>query len=73
MKAQVRRVGISEIAPRNVIVFEAMMTSDGFTQRYQSQLSAVGVSDGDSRAQVEQNKNALGLEEQNISKNFASP
>nr|AZQ26801.1 putative chitin synthase 4 [Ganoderma lucidum]QDK64613.1 chitin synthase [Ganoderma lucidum] len=66
VKAQVRSVGMSEIARRNVNVFEAMMTPDEFTQRYQSQLSAVGVGDGDPRAQVEQSRSALGLQERDI-------
>lgn len=66
VKAQVRSVGLSEIARRCVNVFEAMMTPDEFTQRYASLLESVGVTEGDSRSQVEQARTALGLQERDI-------
>ena len=66
VKAQVRSVGLAEIARRNVNVFEAMMTPDEFTQRYASLLESVGVTEGDSRSQVEQARTALGLQERDI-------
>ncbi|KAI8989101.1 glycosyltransferase family 2 protein [Trametes punicea] len=66
VKAQVRSVGLAEVARRCVNVFEAMMTPDEFSQRYQSLLQSVGVTDGDSRQQVEQARNALGLQERDI-------
>lgn len=66
VKAQVRSVGLAEIARRNVNVFEAMMTPDEFVGRYQSLLSSVGVGEGDSRAQVERSRGALGLQERDI-------
>ena len=66
VKAQVRSVGLTEIARRCVNVFEAMMTPDEFTQRYQSLLQSVGVTEGDSRQQVEQSRTALGLQERDI-------
>ncbi|KAH9903379.1 glycosyltransferase family 2 protein [Cubamyces lactineus] len=66
VKAQVRSVGLTEIARRCVNVFEAMMTPNEFTQRYQSLLQSVGVTEGDSRQQVEQSRTALGLQERDI-------
>ncbi|EIW53333.1 glycosyltransferase family 2 protein [Trametes versicolor FP-101664 SS1] len=66
VKAQVRSVGLSEIARRSVNVFEAMMTPDEYTQRYGGLLQAVGVSEGDSREQVEQSRTALGLQERDV-------
>ena len=66
VKAQVRSVGLSEIARRCVNVFEAMMTPDEFTDRYRPLLSSVGVSEGDSRSQVEQARGALGLQERDV-------
>ncbi len=66
VKAQVRSVGLSEIARRSVNVFEAMMTPDEFTQRYQSTLQSVGVTEGNSREQAEQARTALNLQERDI-------
>ncbi|RPD61627.1 glycosyltransferase family 2 protein [Lentinus tigrinus ALCF2SS1-7] len=66
VKAQVRSVGLSEIARRCVNVYEAVMTPDEFTQRYGSLLASIGVTEGDSRSQVEQARIALGLHEREI-------
>ena len=66
VKAQVRSVGLAEIARRNVNVFEAMMTPDEFTDRYRPLITSVGVSEGDSRSQVQQSQAALGLQERDI-------
>ncbi|KAH9911828.1 glycosyltransferase family 2 protein [Epithele typhae] len=66
VKAQVRSVGLSEIARRNVNVFEAMMTPDEFTDRYGGLLQSVGVGEGDSRTKVQNTLQALGLQERDI-------
>ncbi|OBZ76091.1 Chitin synthase 8 [Grifola frondosa] len=66
VKAQVRSAGLAEITRRCVTVFEVTMTPDEFVSRYKDLLATSGVPDGDSRAQAEQARDALDLEERDI-------
>lgn len=63
VKGQVRSIGLTEIARRNINVFEANMTLDEFIDRYKAQFTLLNVVEGDTREQIEQARTALGLEE----------
>lgn len=66
VKGQVRSLGMSEIARRNVNVFEVSMTPDEFVQRYKDPLASLSIAEGSSTEIVEQSRTALGLEERDV-------
>jgi len=66
VKGQVRSVGLTEIAKRNVNVFEVGMTPEEFCQRYKDPMSTLGVSEGSPRELVEQTRTALSLNERDV-------
>ena len=64
VKAQVRSLGLPEIARRNGVVFTASMTPEEFCDRYKDQLTLLGVpADGDAKERVDQARTALSLTE----------
>ncbi|KAG1722688.1 glycosyltransferase family 2 protein [Suillus paluster] len=66
VKGQVRSLGLTEIAKRNVNVFEVGMTPEEFCQRYRDPMLALGVSEGSPRERVEQTRTALTLRERDV-------
>ncbi|KAG9027121.1 hypothetical protein FRB95_008118 [Tulasnella sp. JGI-2019a] len=66
VKAQVRSIGIPEIAKRSGAVFIASMQPNEFVDRYKDQLTLLGVGEGTDTERIEQAKTALGLEEKDI-------
>lgn len=66
VKGQVRSLGMTEIAKRNVNVFEVGMTPEEFCQRYRDPISALGISEGTPRERVEQTRTALSLKERDV-------
>ena len=66
MKGQIRSAGLTEIAKRNAVVFEANMTPAEFCSRYKDQLAALNVHEGDEIAMVMQARRALDLQERDI-------
>ncbi|KZS96924.1 glycosyltransferase family 2 protein [Sistotremastrum niveocremeum HHB9708] len=63
VKAQIRSIGLSEIARRNRTVFEVSMTPSEFCERYRDQLALLGVEDGEDIERVIQARQSLGLQE----------
>ncbi|KAG9310142.1 glycosyltransferase family 2 protein [Chiua virens] len=63
VKGQIRSLGLTEVAKRNVNVFEVGLTPDEFCARYKEPLAKIGVMDGSAREKIEQTRNVLGLEE----------
>ncbi|KAG1818874.1 glycosyltransferase family 2 protein [Suillus variegatus] len=53
------RLGLAEIAKRNVNVFEVGMTPEEFCQRYRDPILALGILEGTPRERVEQTRTAL--------------
>ncbi|KAG8881835.1 hypothetical protein FRB98_004105 [Tulasnella sp. 332] len=66
VKAQVRSIGIPEIAKRSGAVFTASMQPNEFVDRYKDQLSLLGVGEGSDTERIEQARTALGLEEKDV-------
>ncbi|KAG2336698.1 P-loop containing nucleoside triphosphate hydrolase protein [Suillus weaverae] len=66
VKGQVRSLGVTEIAKRNVNMFEVGMTPEEFCQRYRDPISALGISEGTPRERVEQTRTALLLKEWDV-------
>ncbi|KAG1764677.1 P-loop containing nucleoside triphosphate hydrolase protein [Suillus placidus] len=66
VKGQVRSLGMTEIAKRNVNMFEVGMTPEEFCQRYRDPISALGISEGTPRERVEQTRTALPLKEWDV-------
>ncbi|KAF9531219.1 glycosyltransferase family 2 protein [Crepidotus variabilis] len=66
VKGQVKAVGMSEIARRNVNVFEVGMTPEEFTERYREGLQTAGVIEGDDREVIAQAKTAFNLGERDL-------
>ncbi|KAL5497865.1 hypothetical protein ACEPAH_2796 [Sanghuangporus vaninii] len=66
VKGQIRSAGLTEIAKRNVNVFEANMTPIEFCDRYKDHLAALNVHEGDEIDKVAQTRRALDLEERDI-------
>ncbi|KAG1772210.1 P-loop containing nucleoside triphosphate hydrolase protein [Suillus placidus] len=66
VKGQVRSLGMTEIAKRNVNMFEVGMTPEEFCQRYRDSISALGISEGTPRERVEQTWTALPLKEWDV-------
>ncbi|THH06259.1 hypothetical protein EW145_g4215 [Phellinidium pouzarii] len=65
-KGQIRSAGLTEIARRNITVFEANMTPSEFCDRYEAHLSALNIHEGDEASKVEQTRTALELQERDI-------
>ncbi|KAH7883110.1 glycosyltransferase family 2 protein [Phlebopus sp. FC_14] len=63
VKGQVRSIGLTEIAKRNVNVFEVGMTPEEFCQRYKDPLFSLGVLDSSPRDRVERTRSLLNLKE----------
>ncbi|KAF9001145.1 glycosyltransferase family 2 protein [Cyathus striatus] len=66
VKGQVRSIGLSEIARRNVNVFEVGMLPAEFCDRYKEGLEGAGVVEGNDRERVEQARTAFGLEDRDV-------
>ncbi|KAH8112775.1 glycosyltransferase family 2 protein [Phellopilus nigrolimitatus] len=65
-KGQIRSAGLTEIARRNVNVFEANMTPSEFCDRYKNPLTAMNVNEGNDASKVEQARTALDLQDRDI-------
>ena len=59
-------MGLPEIARRCETMFEVGMTPREFCDRYREQIAGAGVSEGETREQVEQTRTALGLAEKDL-------
>jgi len=67
VKAQVRSIGLSQMARKQGVVFEASMSPQEFCDRYHDYLKVLGVSaGGDPIASVNATREALGLSELEI-------
>jgi chitin synthase len=67
VKAQVRSIGLSQMARKQGVVFEASMSPQEFCDRYHDYLKVLGVSaGGDPTASVNDTREALGLGELEI-------
>ncbi|KAI9438359.1 glycosyltransferase family 2 protein [Lactarius indigo] len=66
VKGQIRSLGLTEIARRCANVFEVGMTPREFCDRYREKLAEVGITDGESREQIERAKAALGFEDNDL-------
>ena len=66
VKGQIRSSGLTEIARRCANMFEVGMTPREFCDWYREKLAAVGITDGESREQIERAKVALGFEDNDL-------
>ena len=66
VKGQIRSMGLTEIARRCVNVFEVGMTPREFCDRYREKLAGVGITEGESREQIEQARTALGFKDNDL-------
>ena len=66
VKGQIRSLGLTEIARRCVNVFEVGMTPREFCDRYRDKLAAVGVTEGESREQIDRARTALDLKDNDL-------
>ncbi|KDQ13770.1 glycosyltransferase family 2 protein [Botryobasidium botryosum FD-172 SS1] len=66
-KAQVRNMGIPEMARRSGVVFEVSMTPEEFCERYRDQLNSLGIMESmEHGEQIETARTALGLGEEEV-------
>lgn len=66
VKGQIRSAGLTEVAKRNITVFEATMTPPEFCDRYKDQITSLQIFDGSDVAKVEATRGALRLRERDI-------
>jgi chitin synthase len=66
VRGQIHSFGLTEVAKRNVCVFEVRMTPQEFVQRYREGLEAANVTEGNDRERVEQARTAFGLGERDV-------
>lgn len=66
VKAQVRSIGLPEIAQRSRVVFTASMSPTEFLERYKDQLALLSVGEGAESERIEQARSALGLKETDV-------
>ncbi|KAH9984858.1 glycosyltransferase family 2 protein [Russula vinacea] len=66
VKGQIRSLGLTEIARRCVNVFEVGMTPREFCDRYREKLAGVGITEGESREQIERARGVLGLKDNDL-------
>ena len=66
VKGQIRSLGLTEIARRCVNVFEVGMTPREFCDRYREKLAGVGITEGESREQIERARKVLGLKDNDL-------
>ncbi|KAK0460456.1 glycosyltransferase family 2 protein [Desarmillaria tabescens] len=66
VKGQVRSIGLTEVARRNVNVFEVGMSPEEFCERYREGLETASVEEGDPNDRVESAAMAFGLGEADV-------
>ena len=66
VKAQVRSIGLPEMARRAAVVFTTSLEPGEFVTRYKDQLALLGVGEGGNKDRIEQARVALGLSDKDI-------